>query len=77
MFQDCLDGLQEDPDVQADGPVVDVFRVQLDHFLEVGDLAAAGDLPHAGQARLGGKAGAVMVFVFLPFVLGRRPGADQ
>ncbi len=77
MLQDGPDRFQEDLDVQADGPVVDVFRVQPDDFLEVRDRAPAGDLPHAGDAGLGGQAGAVVVFVFLPLVLRRGTGAHQ
>lgn len=69
MFQHSLNCLQKNPDIQSNTPVVNVFCVQLDHFLEVGDLASAGDLPHAGEAGFGSQACAVVVFVFLPFIL--------
>ena len=76
-FQDGSDGFQEDFEVQAEGPVVDVFRVQFDDLFEVGNGAPAGNLPQAGQAGLGSQASAVMVLVFLPFIFRRGPGADQ
>ena len=74
---DDQDGLEEDFEVQSHAPVFDIFRVQLDDFFEVFDLAAAGDLPEAGDAGLGGQSCAVVVGVFLPLVRGGWAGADE
>lgn len=77
MLQDSFDGFQQDFDVQADGPVVDVLCVQFDDFLEVCDLASAGNLPHARKAGFGGQSCAVVVLVFFPFIHRGGPGAYQ
>jgi hypothetical protein len=44
------DGLEQNFQVQGEAPVVDVFQVKADPFLETSDLIAASDLPEAGQS---------------------------
>ena len=77
MFENGDDGFEEDFDVQADGPVVDILGVEADNFFKVGDLAAATYLPHAGDAGTGGEAGTMMVLVFLPFIQGWGSGTYE
>ena len=43
---------------------------------EVCDVASSAYLPHSGKSRLGCEAGAVMKFVFIPFVYCWRAGSD-
>lgn len=71
------DGLEQDLEVQTERPVGNILGVQTDDLLEVGDLAAATDLPEARDARLDGQAGAMVILVLLPFVHGGRAGPDH
>src|SRR6185436_12737471 len=48
--EDCGERLEDEIHVTAQTPVVDVLHVHVHPLLE-GDLAAAGHLPDAGQAR--------------------------
>ena len=54
-----------------------IFGVELHNLFKVGDVAAAADLPEAGDARFESKTGAVMILILLPFVHGGGTGADQ
>ena len=76
-LEDGGDGFEEDLDIQREAPVGDVLRVQLDDFLKVRDLAAAADLPHAGDAGLDREARTVVELVFFPLVHRGRAGADE
>ena len=75
--EEDADGLKEDFKVQGKRPVGDVLGVQTDDLFKVGDLTAAADLPEAGDTRLDGQAGAVVVLVLLPLVHGRGAGTDH
>ena len=70
-------GFEKNMDVLLQGPVFDVFPVQTDHRVKITDLAAAADLPEAGDSRPCRHSGAVEGFVAIPFVHRRRTGADQ
>ena len=72
-----LDGFEDDAAVQADGPVLDILGVEADDLFKIGDVAAAADLPHAGDAGAEGQAGTVVVLVLLPLVDGGRTRADD
>ena len=48
--------LKQDLNIAPQGPVVDVLDVQLDDFFKILDVAAAADLPQAGDAGLHGQA---------------------
>lgn len=50
-----------------------VFAI-CDYYLQVCDVASPAYLPHSGKSRLGCEAGAVMKFVFIPFVYCWRAG---
>lgn len=76
-FDDCGNGLQEDLEVEGEGPILDIFPVETDNFLEIGDGRAAADLPHAGDPRLHGGADAVLQFIFLPLVQRAGAPADE
>ena len=73
----CPDSLEEDANIQADAPGVDVFHVKLYYVIEVCDAASAAYQPQACDAGLHGKSGSVMELVLFPFVYGRRTGAHQ
>lgn len=60
-------GLEENLEVKAEAPVVNVFEVELYDFIEVLDVGAAADLPHAGEARRHLKPAAVVLIVLLEF----------
>src|SRR5438874_2515210 len=53
------DGLDEDPQVEERGPVVNVFEVERDPAVEAGDVVAPADLPEAGDAGLHAESAAV------------------
>ena len=72
-----LDGFEDDAAVEADGPVLDILGVKADDLFKIGDVAAAADLPHAGDAGAEGQTGTVVVLVLLPLVNGGRAGADD
>ena len=57
--------------------MLDILGVEADDLFKIGDVAAAADLPHAGDAGAEGQAGAVVVLVLLPLVDGGRTGADD
>src|SRR6185503_19684807 len=49
--------------IEPDGPVVDVFQIEPDPFLEVGQLAATADLPEASEAWFDAEAAAMREIV--------------
>ena len=59
-----------------DCPFAYVLFIKFYDFFEVCDVASSAYLPHSGKSRLGCKAGAVMKFVFIPFVYCWRAGSD-
>ena len=61
-------GLQQDPEIQQQAPVFDVFAVQADNFVKVSDLVPTADLPHAGDAGLHAGADAVLKAIVFPLV---------
>lgn len=61
------DGLKEDPDIQPEAPVTDIFAVQPDNFLKIPDITSAADLPHTGNAGLEGQTHFVMRIVMTEF----------
>ena len=61
------DGSQDDHHVNREGPVFGVVEVQLHHLVE-GEVAAAADLPEAGEAGGDVEALAVPVAVSGDFV---------
>ena len=71
------DGSEDDLEIKADAPVLDVFGIEFNNFLEVLDLAAAADLPQSGNTGFGGEAGPMMMSVFFPFVRRRGAGAHK
>ena len=50
-------------------PLLDILCVEFYDFLEIGDFAAAADLPHAGYAGFGSEAGTVVKVILFNFVL--------
>ena len=52
MLEHHLHRLEQNLNIQHNRPVFDVLAIQGHHLIEIGDLAAAADLPHAGDARL-------------------------
>ena len=71
------DGLQDELDIQAETPVLDIFRIQPDDLFEVRDVAAAAGLPHAGDAGAEGQPCPMVILVLLPLVHRGRAGADN
>lgn len=59
-----------------DCPFAYVLFIKFYDFFEVCDVASSAYLPHSGKSRLGCEAGAVMKFVFIPFVYCWRAGSD-
>ena len=53
-----------------------VLFIEFYDFFEVCDVASSAYLPHSGKSRLGCEAGAVMKFVFIPFIYCWRAGTD-
>ena len=51
------------------------YLKDVQHVGEVCDVASSAYLPHSGKSRLGCEAGAVMKFVFIPFVYCWRAGS--
>lgn len=52
----------------------DIFKNLIEYIEQVCDIASSAYLPHSGKSRLGCEAGAVMKFVFIPFVYCWRAG---
>ena len=69
--------LKQDLNIAPQGPVIDILDVQLDDFFKILDVAAAADLPQAGDAGFHGQAALVVALVLLIFVQRRRAGANQ
>lgn len=64
--------------IQPERPVVDVFEVEGDPFLEVLDAVAPADLPEAGEAGFDAEAAALRVFLdAVDLVNWQRAGADE
>ena len=75
--QDHASGFQKDFKIEPQGPLVDVFQVQLHPVVKADFIAAGGDLPQAGDAGLHGKPAALPHIVFLYFRGDRRPGPHE
>jgi hypothetical protein len=73
---DCRDGLEQEAQILAEAPVVDVPEVQVHPVLE-GDLVPAAHLPDAGEARHHGETTKLPGLVLGDFLGHRRPGADE
>ena len=61
--------LHQNLNIQPDTPLLDILRVKPYNFLEIGDFAAAADLPHTCYAGLCCQAGTVVKVVLFNFVL--------
>lgn len=61
-------------DIKSHCPFAYVLFIEFYDFFEVCDVASSAYLPHSGKSRLGCEAGAVMKFVFIPFVYCWRAG---
>src|SRR5438105_4296327 len=66
-------GAPEDPQVEPQGPGVDVLAVELDDLLEVADRVVAVELPEPGDARLHREAPPVMRSIAIDLVDRRGP----
>ena len=84
FMQTLEDGFKEffanmgnkDIDVKSHCPFAYVLFIEFYDFFEVCDIASSAYLPHSGKSWLGCEAGAVMKFVFIPFVYCWRAGTD-
>src|SRR5262245_62049730 len=74
---DDRDGARENPEVEADRPVLDVVAVETHDFVEVDDFAPAADLPQAREARLHREAAEVMRLVILEIRFEERAWAHE
>ena len=71
-------GAQKYLEIEAEGPTVDVIKIQLHPFVEIHDLIAAADLPETRHPGLDTQAPPLRgIFKFLHFVDRQRPRADQ
>ena len=68
-------GLEEDLYIAPQAPVINILNVQFDNVLKILNIAAAADLPQAGDARFHGKAALVVAFVLFILVQRGRAGA--
>src|SRR5262249_8379105 len=67
---------EQDLDVEAERPSIDVSEIQTHPVLEV-HAVAAGDLPEAGDSRLHGEAPALPALVLLDLLRDRRARPDE
>lgn len=70
-------GFKQNPDVSADGPVVDVLTVQADDFIEFLDVGPSGHLPEAGHSGFHAEPSLVKTVVLIEFTDCRRAGSDK
>lgn len=77
LFQNTHNRLKQNLKIQPHIPIRNILRIQLHHFLEICNLASAAYLPHAGDSGFDGETGAVVEFVFFPFVECGWAGAYQ
>jgi len=71
-----VDGLQEDDEVEAEAPVLDVLTIEPEHVVE-SQVAPARDLPQPGDARCDPETAVVMGVVAFHLPGQRRPGSDH
>ena len=74
--KDDRDRFDHDLEIQPQGPVVQVFEVELHPVLEP-DIVPSVDLPQAGDPRLHGKPASLPGLVFFDLIRHRRTGADE
>lgn len=77
LIEHDLHSFQENLDIQPEVPVSDVFFVQLYHFLKVGDIASAADLPETCEAGTEAQADLVVELVVFKLIHRGRTGAYQ
>ena len=71
MFENDRYRLEKNLEIQFRTPVLYIFAVEAYDFFEIGDLAAAADLPEARYARLDTHAHAMVEIIFFPLVQSR------
>ena len=57
--------------------MINVAKIELYDFIKVFDIAPSADLPQAGQTRCHTDSSAVVLIIFVEFILCRRSCADQ
>lgn len=76
-FKDSRQCLKKNIYIQPKRPVLNIFQVEFQPFFK-GQIAAAGDLPDAGDARLDTEPFTLDAAIEqVDIALGHRPGADQ
>src|SRR6185312_10535383 len=76
--KDRRNGAQKYLEIEAQGPAVDVIKIQLYPFVEIHDLIAAADLPETRHPGLDTQAPPLRrIFKFLHFIDRQRTRADQ
>ena len=64
-------------EIEPQGPVVDVLKIQIHPFLETHIVSTGGNLPEAGKPGLHGKAPSLPVVIFPHLGRNRGPGSND